>query len=51
MKKSQYRASDHQDTERTRTIKILSEQEQGKSVSDSCRAHGISQPTLLQLEE
>jgi putative transposase len=27
-------------------IKILSEQDQGKSVSDICRAHGISQPTF-----
>ncbi len=27
-------------------IKILSEQEKGKSVSDSCRTHGISQPTF-----
>jgi putative transposase len=29
-------------------IKILSEQEQGKSVSDICREHGISQPTFYQ---
>ena len=27
-------------------IKMLSEQEQGKSVSDICRTHGISQPTF-----
>ena len=27
-------------------IKILSEQDQGKSVSDICRTHGISQPTF-----
>ena len=27
-------------------IKILREQDQGKSVSDICRAHGISQPTF-----
>jgi putative transposase len=29
-------------------IKILSEQDQGKSVSDICREHGISQPTFYQ---
>ena len=27
-------------------IKMLSEQEQGKSVSDICRTHGTSQPTF-----
>ena len=27
-------------------IKMLSEQEEGKSVSDICRTHGISQPTF-----
>ncbi len=27
-------------------IKILREQDQGKSVSDICRDHGISQPTF-----
>ena len=27
-------------------IKMLSEQEQGKSVSDICGTHGISQPTF-----
>ncbi len=27
-------------------IKMLSEQEQGKGVSDICRVHGISQPTF-----
>ncbi len=27
-------------------IKIQSEQEQGKSVSDICKTHGISQPTF-----
>lgn len=27
-------------------IKILSEQDQGKSVSDICRSQGISQPTF-----
>lgn len=30
----------------TQIIKILSEQDQGKSVSDICRSHGISQPTF-----
>jgi len=30
----------------TQIIKILSEQEKGKSVSDICREHGISQPTF-----
>jgi putative transposase len=29
-------------------IKILSEQDQGKSVSEICREHGISQPTFYQ---
>jgi len=29
-------------------IKILREQDQGKSVSDICREHGISQPTFYQ---
>lgn len=29
-------------------IKILKEQDQGKSVSDICREHGISQPTFYQ---
>jgi putative transposase len=29
-------------------IKILSEQNQGKSVLDICREHGISQPTFYQ---
>ena len=29
-------------------IKILSEQDQGKTVSDICREHGISQPTFYQ---
>jgi len=29
-------------------IKILGEQNQGKSVSDLCREHGISQPTFYQ---
>ena len=29
-----------------RIIKMLSEQEEGKSVSDSCRIHRISQPTF-----
>ena len=29
-------------------IRILSEQDQGKSVSDICREHGISQPTFYQ---
>jgi putative transposase len=29
-------------------IKIISEQEKGKSVSDICREHGISQPTFYQ---
>ena len=27
-------------------IKILGEQDQGKTVSEICRAHGISQPTF-----
>ncbi len=27
-------------------FKMLSEQEQGKSVSDICRTHGISRPTF-----
>lgn len=30
----------------TQIIKILSEQEKGKSVMDICREHGISQPTF-----
>lgn len=30
----------------TQIIKIMSEQEKGKSVSDICREHGISQPTF-----
>jgi len=30
----------------TQIIKILSEQEKGKSVSDICREHGVSQPTF-----
>lgn len=30
----------------TQIIKILSGQEKGKSVSDICREHGISQPTF-----
>lgn len=29
-------------------IKILGEQQQGKSVNDICREHGISQPTFYQ---
>lgn len=29
-------------------IKILGEQERGKTVSDICRDHGISQPTFYQ---
>ena len=29
-------------------IKILSEQDKGKTVSDICREHGISQPTFYQ---
>jgi putative transposase len=29
-------------------LKIVSEQEKGKSVSDICREHGISQPTFYQ---
>lgn len=29
-------------------IKIISEQEKGKSVSDICREYGISQPTFYQ---
>ena len=29
-------------------IKILNEQEHGKSVSDICREHGISQPMFYQ---
>jgi putative transposase len=29
-------------------IKILGEQNQGKSVADICREHGISQPTFYQ---
>ncbi len=38
MKKSRFTES--------QLIKVLSEQDQGKSVSDICRAHGISQPTF-----
>ena len=30
----------------TQLIKMLSEQEGGRSVSDICRTHGISQPTF-----
>jgi len=29
-------------------LKIISEQEKGKSVNDICRDHGISQPTFYQ---
>ena len=29
-------------------LKILAEQDQGKTVSDICRDHGISQPTFYQ---
>lgn len=29
-------------------VKILAEQEQGNSVTDICREHGISQPTFYQ---
>ncbi len=29
-------------------IKILAEQDQGRTVSDICRDHGISQPTFYQ---
>ena len=38
MKKSRFTES--------QIIKILNEQEAGKSISDICRAHGISQPTF-----
>ncbi len=38
MKKSRFTES--------QIIKILDEQEQGKSVIDICRAHAISQPTF-----
>ena len=38
MKKSRFTES--------QLIKMLNEQEQGKSVSDICRTHGISQPTF-----
>lgn len=38
MKKSRFTES--------QIIKILNEQESGKSVGDICRAHGISQPTF-----
>ncbi|MBU2913444.1 transposase [Reichenbachiella agariperforans] len=38
MKKSRFTES--------QIIKILKEQESGKKVSDICREHGISQPTL-----
>lgn len=40
MKKSKFTGS--------QIVKILSEQEQGKSVTDICREHGISQPTFYQ---
>ena len=38
MKKSRFTES--------QIIKILGEQDQGKSVSEICRVHGISQPTF-----
>jgi putative transposase len=38
MKKSKFTES--------QIVKILGEQEQGKTVSDICREHGISQPTF-----
>ena len=38
MKKSKFTES--------QIIKILGEQEQGKSLADICREHGISQPTF-----
>jgi len=38
MKKSRFTES--------QIIKILNEQEVGKSIGDICRAHGISQPTF-----
>jgi putative transposase len=40
MKKSKYTES--------QIIGILKQQESGKSVSDICREHGISQPTFYQ---
>jgi putative transposase len=40
MKKSKFTES--------QIIKILAEQDQGKTVSDICRDHGISQPTFYQ---
>lgn len=40
MKKSKFNES--------QIVKILAEQEQGKSVTDICREHGISQPTFYQ---
>lgn len=32
----------------TEIVKILSEQQQGKSVAEICRTHGISQPCFYQ---
>lgn len=32
----------------TQIVKILAQQETGKSVTDICREHGISQPTFYQ---
>ena len=40
MKKSKYSES--------QIIKILGEQEKGKTVNEICREHGISQPTFYQ---
>jgi putative transposase len=40
MKKSKFTES--------QIFNILAEQEQGKSVADICREHGISQPTFYQ---